>query len=73
MKASMTKLLSLAVALLATFQLSAKDYDVQDFGAVADGIALNTNTIQYAIDFIMKMAADAWSSTPAATSPVRST
>ena len=52
MKASMTKLLSLAVALLATFQLSAKDYDVQDFGAVADGIALNTNTIQYAIDFI---------------------
>ncbi len=52
MKASMTKLLSLAVALLATFQLSAKDYDVQDFGAVADGIALNTNTIQHAIDFV---------------------
>ena len=52
MKATMTKLFSLAVALLATVQLSAKDYNVQDFGAVADGIAVNTNTIQYAIDFV---------------------
>jgi polygalacturonase len=37
---------------LAGQQLSAKDYDVRDFGAVGDGIFLNSNTIQYAIDYV---------------------
>jgi polygalacturonase len=32
--------------------LSAKDYTVSDFGAIADGITVNTFTIQKAIDFI---------------------
>ncbi len=33
-------------------QLSAKDYDVRDFGVKNDGITLNTNSIQRAIDYI---------------------
>jgi polygalacturonase len=33
-------------------QLSAKDYKVSDFGAKADGITVNTCTIQKAIDYI---------------------
>ncbi len=52
MKKNMTRMIALAAALLATVQLSAKDYDVQDFGAKADGLTLNTNSIQYAIDFV---------------------
>jgi polygalacturonase len=32
--------------------LSAKDYDVRDFGALGDGVFINSNTIQYAIDYI---------------------
>jgi polygalacturonase len=32
--------------------LSAKDYDVRDFGGLGDGVFLNSNTIQYAIDYI---------------------
>jgi polygalacturonase len=35
-------------------RLPAKDFRVNDFGAIADGVTLNTGTIQYAIDFIHK-------------------
>lgn len=35
-----------------TLRASAKDYNVNDFGAVADGTTLNTRTIQYAVDQI---------------------
>ena len=51
----MTKLkfLALAIALMCgATQLSAKDYQVSDFGAKADGITLNTNMIQRAIDAV---------------------
>lgn len=46
------KLFSLAFLLLFTLHLSAKDYNVSDFGAKADGITVNTCSIQKAIDFI---------------------
>ena len=32
--------------------IRAQDYDVLDFGAKNDGISLNTNVIQHAIDYI---------------------
>lgn len=38
--------------LLFTFNVSAKDYNVRDFGIKGDGISVNTASIQYAIDFI---------------------
>lgn len=46
------KLFSLAFFILFTLHLSAKDYNVSDFGAKADGITINTCSIQKAIDFI---------------------
>ncbi len=42
------------ILLYFSIQLSAKDYSVSDFGAKADGITINTRTIQYAIDYISK-------------------
>ena len=46
------KLFSLAFLLLFTLLLSAKDYNVSDFGVKADGITINTCSIQKAINFI---------------------
>jgi len=48
----MAKLFLLALILIPTIQLSAKDYNISDFGAKADGITINTSTIQKAIDYI---------------------
>jgi hypothetical protein len=42
------------ILLLFTLHVSAKDYLVTDFGAKADGITVNTRTIQSAIDYISK-------------------
>ena len=52
MTKNILKLLLLGAGLLACRQLQAKDYDVRDFGAVGDGIFLNSATIQRAIDFV---------------------
>ena len=49
---SKAKLFLLAFILIPTIQLSAKDYNISDFGAKADGITVNTCTIQKAIDYI---------------------
>lgn len=48
----MAKLFLLTLILIPTIQLSAKDYNISDFGAKADGITINTSTIQKAIDYI---------------------
>ncbi|MDR2041232.1 MAG: glycoside hydrolase [Tannerella sp.] len=52
MKKNSIKILMLGVALLACRQLQAKDYDVREFGAVGDGIFLNSCIIQHAVDYI---------------------
>jgi polygalacturonase len=44
--------LTLILGMLFSMQSTAKDFRVSDFGAMADGITLNTCTIQKAIDFI---------------------
>jgi polygalacturonase len=47
------KLWTAGVAMLLCAQLpSAKDYDVRDFGAVNDGLFINSRVIQHAIDHI---------------------
>jgi polygalacturonase len=47
------KLLTAGIAALLCVQLTAaKDYDVRDFGAVNDGIFINSRIIQHAIDYI---------------------
>ena len=42
----------LSLTLLISMQLSARDYRASDFGVKADGISINTSTIQKAIDYI---------------------
>ncbi|MDR1454522.1 MAG: glycoside hydrolase [Tannerella sp.] len=47
------KLLTAGIAALLCIQpLAAKDYDVRDFGAVNDGIFINSRIIQHAIDYV---------------------
>ncbi|MDR2121240.1 MAG: glycoside hydrolase [Tannerella sp.] len=46
------KILILGAGLLACGLLRAADYDVRAFGAVGDGVFLNSRTIQHAIDHI---------------------
>jgi len=46
------KIISLSFLLFFTLSLYAKDYKASDFGAKADGITLNTCSIQKAIDYI---------------------
>lgn len=52
MKKFLTFSLGLALYSMITVPLNAEDYDVIDFGAVADGVTLNTASIQAAIDFV---------------------
>lgn len=52
MTGNIIKMLMLGAALPIGGLLQAKDYDVRDFGAVGDGIALNSRTIQHAIDYV---------------------
>ena len=46
------KFLLTTIIILLVLHLSAKDYYASDFGAKADGITVNTRTIQRAIDYI---------------------
>ena len=47
-----SNLFTLILVIVVSLPLSAKDYRISDFGAKADGVTLNTCTIQKAIDFI---------------------
>ncbi|MDR1939139.1 MAG: glycoside hydrolase, partial [Tannerellaceae bacterium] len=49
---SIFKTLVWGAALLLTQQTEGKDYDVRDFGAINDGVFVNSNIIQYAIDYV---------------------
>jgi polygalacturonase len=49
---SKAKFILPAFLFLLTLHLSAKEYKISDFGAKADGITLNTCTIQKAINYI---------------------
>lgn len=46
------KIIIINALLLWSFSLTAKEYKASLFGAVSDGITLNTGSIQYAIDYI---------------------
>ena len=48
----MKKLFALTLSLICSAQLWAKDYQVADFGVMADGTTHNTRAIQRAIDLI---------------------
>ena len=52
MKKSLKLILGLALCVFAASPLLAEDYDAVDFGAVPDGVTLNTSSIQAAIDFV---------------------
>ena len=47
-----TRIALVAALVVANMTASAKDYNVTDFGAKADGTTLNTNIIQHAIDYV---------------------
>ena len=47
-----TRIALVAVLVVASMTAGARDYNVTDFGAKADGTTLNTNIIQHAIDYV---------------------
>src|SRR5699024_10705884 len=49
------KFFILSLTLICVASLSAKDYYATDFGVIADGKTLNTNSIQKGIDFVNKL------------------
>lgn len=49
---SMRPMIFIFLLAVATIPLAAKDYVVQSFGIKADGVTVNTASIQYAIDYI---------------------
>ena len=57
------KFFILSLTLICVASLSAKDYYATDFGVIADGKTLNTNSIQKGIDFV-NWVEDAWSLLP---------
>ena len=53
-----TRIALVAVLVVASMTASARDYNVTDFGAKADGTTLNTNIIQHAIDYVSAIGMD---------------